>query len=195
MIDGERIGIYNSVSNGGGEVIKIAGPMAGMLLVRWIGVRGRCSSMRSRSFWSAVSEMLLTPISDTQRKPAQKKNIFRDIAEGFAYLIRERQLCFSSCSRRLSTSSLRASTSFARIRRDVRLLRHRVLQQGARYGGSGRTSRLAHQLTSWEPGKGKRAAYGAFLGAMAPRSRSSGSLRSQGARSSALFRSFSPARR
>lgn len=94
MVDGERIGMYNSVSNGGGAVIKIAGPMAGMLLVRWIGVRGALLFDALTFLLSAVSEMLLTPISDTQRKPAQKKNIFRDIAEGFAYLVRERQLLF-----------------------------------------------------------------------------------------------------
>lgn len=94
MVDGERIGMYNSVSNGGGEVIKIAGPMVGMLLVRWIGVRGALLFDALTFLLSAVSEMLLTPISDTQRKPAQKKNIFCDIAEGFAYLMRERQLLF-----------------------------------------------------------------------------------------------------
>ena len=94
MVDGERIGMYNSVSNGGGEVIKIAGPMAGMLLVRWIGVRGALLFDALTFLLSAVSEMLLTPISDMQRKPAQKKNIFRDIAEGFTYLVRERQLLF-----------------------------------------------------------------------------------------------------
>lgn len=91
VIDAERIGIFNSVSNGGGAVIKIAGPMAGMLLVRWIGVRGALLFDALTFLLSAVSEMLLTPISDTQRKPA-KKNIFRDIAEGFTYLVRERQL-------------------------------------------------------------------------------------------------------
>ena len=71
VIDAERIGIFNSVSNGGGEVIKIAGPMAGMLLVRWIGVRGALLFDALTFLLSAVSEMLLTPISDTQRKPAQ----------------------------------------------------------------------------------------------------------------------------
>ena len=74
MVDGERIGMYNSVSNGGGEVIKIAGPMVGMLLVRWIGVRGALLFDALTFLLSAVFEMLLTPISDTQRKPAQKKN-------------------------------------------------------------------------------------------------------------------------
>ena len=91
VITAKRIGVFNSVSNGGGEVIKIAGPMAGMLLVRWIGVRGALLFDALTFLLSAVSEMLLTPISDTQRKPA-KKNIFRDITEGFAYLVRERQL-------------------------------------------------------------------------------------------------------
>ena len=90
MVDGERIGMYNSVSNGGGEVIKIAGPMAGMLLVRWIGVRGALLFDALTFLLSAVSEML----SGVQKKPKEKKNIFRDIAEGFAYLIRERQLLF-----------------------------------------------------------------------------------------------------
>ena len=94
MVDGERIGMYNSVSNGGGEVIKIAGPMAGMLLVRWIGVRGALLFDALTFLLSAVSEMLLMPISDAQKKPKEKKNIFRDIAEGFSYLVRERQLLF-----------------------------------------------------------------------------------------------------
>ena len=94
MVDGERIGMYNSVSNGGGEVIKIAGPMAGMLLVRWIGVRGALLFDALTFLLSAVSEMLLTPISGVQKKPKEKKNIFRDIAEGFTYLVRERQLLF-----------------------------------------------------------------------------------------------------
>ena len=94
MVDGERIGMYNSVSNGGGEVIKIAGPMVGMLLVRWIGVRGALLFDALTFLLSAVSEMLLMPISDAQKKPKEKKNIFRDIAEGFSYLVRERQLLF-----------------------------------------------------------------------------------------------------
>lgn len=94
MVDGERIGMYNSVSNGGGEVIKIAGPMVGMLLVRWIGVRGALLFDALTFLLSAVSEMLLTPISGVQKKPKEKKNIFRDIAEGFSYLVRERQLLF-----------------------------------------------------------------------------------------------------
>ena len=93
MVDGERIGMYNSVSNGGGEVIKIAGPMAGMLLVRWIGVRGALLFDALTFLLSAVSEMLLMPISGAQKKP-KEKNIFRDIAEGFSYLVRERQLLF-----------------------------------------------------------------------------------------------------
>ena len=78
MVDGERIGMYNSVSNGGGEVIKIAGPMAGMLLVRWIGVRGALLFDALTFLLSAVSEMLLMPISGVQKKPKEKKNIFRD---------------------------------------------------------------------------------------------------------------------
>lgn len=95
MVDGERIGMYNSVSNGGGEVIKIAGPMVGMLLVRWIGVRGALLFDALTFLLSAVSEMLLMPISGVQKKPKEKKNIFRDIAEGFSYLVvRERQLLF-----------------------------------------------------------------------------------------------------
>ena len=63
MIDGERIGMYNSVSNGGGEIVKIAGPMAAMLLVRWIGVRGALLFDALTFLLSAASEMLLVPIS------------------------------------------------------------------------------------------------------------------------------------
>lgn len=94
MIDAERIGVYNSVGNGGGEIIKIAGPMAGMLLVRWSGVRGALLFDALTFLLSALAEALLTPLSESAKKTAEKKNIFRDIAEGFAYLIRERQLLF-----------------------------------------------------------------------------------------------------
>lgn len=94
MVNTERIGIYNSVSNGGGEVIKIAGPMVAMLLVRWIGVRGALMFDALTFLLSAVSEMLLAPLSAAERKNTQKKSIFRDIAEGFAYLLREKQIFF-----------------------------------------------------------------------------------------------------
>lgn len=94
MIDAERIGVYNSVANGGGEIIKIAGPMAGMLLVRWIGVRGALLFDALTFLLSALAEALLTPLSESAKKTAEKKNIFRDIAEGFSYLFRERQLLF-----------------------------------------------------------------------------------------------------
>lgn len=94
MIDAERIGVYNSVGNGGGEIIKIAGPMAGMLLVRWIGVRGALLFDALTFLLSALTEALLTPLSESAKKTAEKKNIFRDIAEGFSYLFRERQLLF-----------------------------------------------------------------------------------------------------
>lgn len=94
MIDAERIGVYNSVGNGGGEIIKIAGPMAGMLLVRWIGVRGALLFDALTFLLSALAEALLTPLSESAKKTAEKKNIFRDIAEGFSYLFRERQLLF-----------------------------------------------------------------------------------------------------
>lgn len=94
MIDAERIGVYNSVGNGGGEIIKIAGPMAGMLLVRWIGVRGALLFDALTFLLSALAEALLTPLSESAKKTAEKKNIFRDIAEGFSYLFRKRQLLF-----------------------------------------------------------------------------------------------------
>ena len=94
MIDAERIGVYNSVGNGGGEIIKIAGPMVGMLLVRWIGVRGALLFDALTFLLSALAEALLTPLSEHRKKTTEKKNIFRDIGEGFSYLFRERQLLF-----------------------------------------------------------------------------------------------------
>lgn len=94
MIDAERIGVYNSVGNGGGGIIKIAGPMAGMLLVRWIGVRGALLFDALTFLLSALAEALLTPLSEHRKKTTEKKNIFRDIGEGFSYLFRERQLLF-----------------------------------------------------------------------------------------------------
>ena len=67
MIDAERIGVYNSVGNGGGEIIKIAGPMVGMLLVRWIGVRGALLFDALTFLLSALTEALLTPLSESAK--------------------------------------------------------------------------------------------------------------------------------
>lgn len=196
MVDGERIGMYNSVSNGGGEVIKIAGPMAGMLLVRWIGVRGALLFDALTFLLSAVSEMLLTPISGVQKKPKEKKNIFRDIAEGFAYLIRERQLLFLILLSALVNFFL-AGFNLLCPYTDVMYASFgiefysKVLIMEAAGGllGSLISSRLGSRV------KETRVSWCFSSARWAPRSRSSRSLRSQGARSSALFRSSSPARR
>lgn len=95
-VERERINAYNSISNGINEVIKIAGPLIGVTLVRVIGVKGALVFDAATFFVSALSESLITITEDIE-----KNNIFqsratmvKNIKEGFVYLYYKKQILF-----------------------------------------------------------------------------------------------------
>lgn len=94
MIEKDRIGFFNSIANGGGELIRIAGPMVGLLLVDAIGVRGALIFDAATFLVSALSEAMLVRVGAAAVKPKEKRNVLKEIAEGFRYLVGETQIFY-----------------------------------------------------------------------------------------------------
>ena len=94
VIEKDRIGFYNSIMHAGSELIGIAGPVIGVGLVGLIGTRGALLFDAGTFLVSAVSELLLTRINDSAVPAKGKKCVLKDIAEGFQYLLKERQTLF-----------------------------------------------------------------------------------------------------
>lgn len=93
VVEQERIGTYNSISNGINEVIKISGPLAGVALVKAIGIKGALVFDSITFFVSALSESFLVMREDiTKHDISQHRaNVFKDIKEGFSYLYGKKQ--------------------------------------------------------------------------------------------------------
>ncbi|MFR5608484.1 MAG: MFS transporter [Lachnospiraceae bacterium] len=95
VIERERIGIYNSISNGGIEVIKIAGPLVGVSLVKIIGIKGALVIDAITFFVSASAEaFLITRKDDEHTVSVNQKNMLQDIKEGFVYLYNKKQILY-----------------------------------------------------------------------------------------------------
>lgn len=94
VIEKGRIGFYNSIMHAGSELIGIAGPIIGVGLVGLIGTRGALLFDAGTFLMSAVSELLLTRINDTAVPAKEKKHVLIGIAEGFRYLLKEKQILF-----------------------------------------------------------------------------------------------------
>lgn len=94
VIEKERIGIYNSIAHAGSECIRVVGPIVGVGLVGIIGVRGALIFDACTFVLSAVAESFLTKVIDTDDSKKEKKNVFSEIAEGFKYLFKEKQILF-----------------------------------------------------------------------------------------------------
>ena len=94
VIEKERIGFFNSVSHAGGEIIRVAGPIIGVGLVGIIGVRGALLFDAFTFLVSAAAEFCLTKAEGTAGNKKGKKNILLDIAEGFSYLVKEKEILF-----------------------------------------------------------------------------------------------------
>ncbi len=94
VIEKERIGFFNSVSHAGGGLIRVAGPVIGVGLVGVIGVRGALAFDACTFAASAGAEMLLTKIDGTADGKKKTRGVFSDIAEGFAYLAKEKRILF-----------------------------------------------------------------------------------------------------
>lgn len=94
VIERDRIGFYNSIMHAGSELIGIAGPVIGVGLVGLIGTRGALLFDAGTFLVSAVSELMLTKNNDTAAPTKGKKHVLKDIAEGFRYLLQEKQILF-----------------------------------------------------------------------------------------------------
>ncbi|MEE1033280.1 MAG: MFS transporter [Agathobacter sp.] len=94
MVKKNRIGFYNSVSNAGGELIGIAGPIIGVGLVQIIGTRGALLFDAGTFLLSAFAESLLKRVIEVSKPENEKNNVISDIMDGFKYLIREKEILF-----------------------------------------------------------------------------------------------------
>lgn len=94
VIEKERIGFFNSVAHAGAEIIRVTGPIVGVGLVGVIGVRGALLFDAFTFAVSAAAESFLTKTDETAESKKSRKNVLADIAEGFAYLLKEKKILF-----------------------------------------------------------------------------------------------------
>lgn len=96
VIEKERIGFYNSISNAGSELISMVGPVIGLALMNSVGARGSLLINAATLVISAISEALLVRL-DKEKEETEKnkrKNIIADIGAGFQYLWREKTIFY-----------------------------------------------------------------------------------------------------
>jgi MFS family permease len=96
MVEKDRISRYNSISNGGKELIGMVGPVIGLALMNFVGARGSLLINAATFFFSAISECLLVRLEQEKRTEVteKKRNVIFDIKEGFRYLWRERTIFY-----------------------------------------------------------------------------------------------------
>ncbi len=96
MIEKDRISFYNSISNGGKELIAMTGPVIGLGLMNVVGARGALLINAATFLISALSECFLVRLEQEKKEEAAKgkKNILGDIKEGFQYLWREKTIFY-----------------------------------------------------------------------------------------------------
>ncbi len=94
VIEKDRIGFFNSISHAGAELIRVTGPIIGVGLVGAIGVRGALLFDAGTFALSAAAEKLLTKSEGTVDAVRKKQSVLSGIAEGFAYLLREKKILY-----------------------------------------------------------------------------------------------------
>ncbi len=94
VVEVNRISRFNSISHGGSELIKIGGPVAGLLLVDIIGVRGALLINAATFLISALLEAGLISLVQEAATERRRKNILREISEGLRYIVSEREIFF-----------------------------------------------------------------------------------------------------
>ena len=92
VIERERIGFFNSLSNAGTEVLRVAGPLLSFFLIEMIGIRGAMIFNATTFLLSAISEVMLVRIEPVHRK--EKNKIFLDIKDGICYLVQEKKIFY-----------------------------------------------------------------------------------------------------
>ena len=96
MVEKDRISFYNSISNGGKELIAMIGPVIGLGLMNIVGARGALLINAATFLISALSECFLVNLEQEKKEEAAKgkKNILGDIKEGFKYLWQEKTIFY-----------------------------------------------------------------------------------------------------
>lgn len=96
MVEKDRISFYNSISNGGKELIAMIGPVVGLGLMNIVGARGALLINAATFLISALSECFLVNLEQEKKEEAAKgkKNILGDIKEGFKYLWKEKTIFY-----------------------------------------------------------------------------------------------------
>lgn len=96
MVEKDRISFYNSISNGGKELIAMIGPVIGLGLMNVVGARGALLINAATFLISALSECFLVKLEQEKKEEAAKgkKNILGDIKEGFQYLWQEKTVFY-----------------------------------------------------------------------------------------------------
>lgn len=94
VIHKERISFFNSIVNGGTEVIYIIGPLISFTLVNHIGIQGAMLFNAATFIISAIAEMKLIQLHPPLHAKVIKKNIYNEVKDGFCYLLRERQILY-----------------------------------------------------------------------------------------------------
>ena len=96
MVEKERISFYNTIANGGKELIAMIGPGVGLGLMNIVGARGALLINAATFLISALSECFLVNLEQEKKEEAAKgkKNILGDIKEGFKYLRKEKTIFY-----------------------------------------------------------------------------------------------------
>lgn len=96
MVEKDRITFYNSISNGGKELISMIGPVIGLALMHLVGARGALLINAATFLVSSFSEYLLVCLD--QKKSTvfhlTKNSIIHDIKDGLLYLCHEKTIFY-----------------------------------------------------------------------------------------------------
>lgn len=90
----DRIGLYNSVSNMGIEIVGILGPIVGLGLVNIIGARVALIFDGLTFLFSAILEIQLKQITSSSVGGGSNKSIIKEIIVGIKYLVSEKNVFF-----------------------------------------------------------------------------------------------------
>ena len=94
VIEKDRIGFFNSIMNGGTEVIQIIGPLISFISVSHIGVQGAMLFNSATFILSAIAEMKLTRLCPSMDEKNTKRNVFNEIKDGIIDLLHERHIFY-----------------------------------------------------------------------------------------------------
>lgn len=94
VIKKEHIGVFNSISNGGTEIIRIVGPVIALFIVNVFGVQGAMLFNAGTFLISAICEAYLVNIQVCAVKEKENTSFFQDLIKGFSYLCKEKKTLF-----------------------------------------------------------------------------------------------------